>query len=80
MAQELDDYDLWRRVVERLTGEGASMAEAIEGADLILHAHRRTRDQTQRAPPQGAGAQRRPDWASSSAAGPSGRQTRRTGE
>jgi len=52
MTQDPKDYDLWLRVVEQLSDKGASVAEAIEGADLVLQARRRTCEQAKRAPPQ----------------------------
>jgi hypothetical protein len=42
-AKESEGAALWRRTVEELVGKGASPAEAIDGANLILEAYRRQR-------------------------------------
>jgi hypothetical protein len=39
--QEMPEIKLWRETVERLIANGASGAEAIDGANLILQAYRR---------------------------------------
>jgi hypothetical protein len=39
-----DEIALWQRVVGELLARGSSRAEAIEGANLILTAYRRRRD------------------------------------
>jgi hypothetical protein len=48
----MDDHEpegpataLWRRAVEALLAKGAPPAEAIDGANLILTAYERQRDQ-----------------------------------
>jgi hypothetical protein len=39
-----DEIALWQRIVGELLARGSSRAEAIEGANLILAAYRRRRD------------------------------------
>jgi hypothetical protein len=45
---DVDDVALWERTVEALTARGATPAEAIDGANLIVQAARRKR--AERAP------------------------------
>jgi hypothetical protein len=40
------EASLWQRTLETLIRRGASPAEAIDGANLILQAHRRKREET----------------------------------
>jgi hypothetical protein len=48
MADDAFDEEeaLWRRVADTLLTRGASPAEAIDGANLVLGAYRRQRDAT----------------------------------
>ena len=39
-----DEEGVWRATVAALRSKGATLAEAIEGANLILAAYRRQRD------------------------------------
>jgi hypothetical protein len=48
---EGEDAALWRRTVETLLERGASPAEAIEGANLVLQSYLRHRQATQAAKP-----------------------------
>jgi len=53
-AEESEGAALWRRTVEELVAKGASPAEAIDGANLILEAYRRQRT-TEAAPARPSG-------------------------
>jgi hypothetical protein len=40
---DVDDVALWERTVDALVASGATLAEAIDGANLIVQAERRKR-------------------------------------
>lgn len=48
---EDEEAALWRRIMEALLARGASPQEAIDGANLILQAYRRTREDARRSDP-----------------------------
>jgi hypothetical protein len=48
LDSEDEETALWRRTMEALLERGATPQEAIDGANLILQAYRRHRDEAQR--------------------------------
>jgi hypothetical protein len=55
----VNDVALWERTVEALTANGATPAEAIDGAKLIVQAERRKRAEVGANPMRSSGVRRR---------------------
>jgi hypothetical protein len=56
---DLEDIALWERTVAALVDGGAALAEAIDGANLIVQAARRKRAETAVSPMRGSGVRKR---------------------
>lgn len=54
-----DDIALWERTVDALVAGGATLAEAIDGANLIVQAGRRNRAETESNPMRSSGVRKR---------------------
>jgi hypothetical protein len=50
LDSEDEETALWRRAMELLLERGATPQEAIDGANLILQAYRRQRDEERKEP------------------------------
>jgi hypothetical protein len=48
MDSEDEETALWRRTMEVLLERGATVEEAIDGANLVVQAYRRQRDEARR--------------------------------
>lgn len=43
--KDVDEATLWQNAVDALRAKGASLAEAMDGANLVLQAYRRQREE-----------------------------------
>ena len=56
---DLEDIALWERTVDALVAGGATLAEAIDGANLIVQAERRKRAEVGANPMRSSGVRKR---------------------
>ena len=56
---DVDDIAVWKRTVDALVRGGAELAEAIDGANLIVQAERRKRAEAAAKPMRSSGVRKR---------------------